>query len=37
MKNKEILKTQWKEYPLGDIWDILRQVPAFNMAFNDID
>lgn len=36
-KNKEILKTQWKEYPLGDIWDILRKVPEFNKAFNDLD
>lgn len=36
-KNKEGLKTQWKEYPLGDICDLLRKVPQFSQSFNDIE
>lgn len=35
-KNKESLKIQWREYPLGDICDILRNVNFFMSSFNDI-
>lgn len=36
-RNKESLRIQWREYLLGDICDIIRNVPQFNTALSDIN
>ena len=35
-KKKQSLLIQWRQYPLGDICDIIRNIPHYIQSFNDI-